>query len=38
MKRIFVSLAIAILLLIVLASIAYAATGVTDPAVLKELA
>jgi hypothetical protein len=38
MKRIVVSLAIAMLLLIVLASIAYAATGVTDPVVLKELA
>ena len=38
MKKIFVSFAIAMLLLVVLASIAYAATGVTDPVVLKELA
>lgn len=38
MKKIFVSLAVAMLLLAVAASIAYAATGVTDPAVLKDLA
>jgi len=38
MKKIVVSLAVAALLLVVLAGIAYAATGVTDPAVLKELA
>lgn len=38
MKKIFVSLALATLLLIVLAGIAYAATGVTDPAVLQQLA
>jgi len=38
MKKIFVSTGIAMLLLIILASVAYAATGVTDPVVLKELA
>lgn len=38
MKKILVSTGIAMLLLIVLASIAYAATGVTDPVVLKDLA
>ena len=38
MKKLLVSLAIAVLLLVVLGSIAYAATGVTDPVVLKELA
>ncbi len=38
MKKLLVSLAAAVLLLVILASIAYAATGVTDPVVLKELA
>jgi hypothetical protein len=38
MKKILVSLAVAMLLLLVLAGIAYAATGVTDPVVLKDLA
>ena len=38
MKKILVSTGIAVLLLIVLASIAYAATGVTDPVVLANLA
>lgn len=38
MKKILISLAITTLLLVVLASIAFAATGVTDPVVLKELA
>jgi len=38
MKKIFVSTGIAMLLLIILVSVAYAATGVTDPVVLKELA
>jgi hypothetical protein len=38
MKTILVSAGIAVLLLLVLASVAYAATGVTDPVVLKELA
>jgi hypothetical protein len=38
MKKILVSLAVAMLLVIVLASIAYAATGITDPVVLKDLA
>jgi len=38
MKKIFVSTGIAVLLLIILASVVYAATGVTDPVVLKELA
>jgi len=38
MKKIFVSTGIAMLLLIILASAAYAATGVTDPEVLKDLA
>jgi hypothetical protein len=38
MKKLFVSLAVAVLLLVVLASIAYAATGVTDPMVLQQLA
>jgi hypothetical protein len=38
MKKILVSLVVAALLLVVLASIAYAATGVTDPAVLRDLA
>jgi hypothetical protein len=37
MKKIFVSTGIAMLLLIILASVVYAATGVTDPVVLKEL-
>ena len=38
MKKIFVSTGIAVLLLIILASVVYAATGVTDPVVLTELA
>jgi hypothetical protein len=38
MKKLLVSLAVALLLLVVLASIAYAATGVTDPVVLTQLA
>ena len=38
MKKILVSLAAAMLLLVVIVSIAYAATGVADPAVLKDLA
>jgi hypothetical protein len=38
MKKILVSTAVAVSLLIVLAGIAYAATGVTDPVVLKDLA
>lgn len=38
MKKIVVSLAVAALLLVVLAGIAYAATGVTDPVVLADLA
>jgi len=38
MKKILVSTGIAALLLIILASVVYAATGVTDPVVLKELA
>jgi len=38
MKKILVSTGIAMLLLIALAGVAYAATGVTDPVVLKELA
>jgi hypothetical protein len=38
MKKILVSLAVALLLLVTLAGIAYAATGVADPAVLKDLA
>ena len=38
MKKILVSTGIAVLLLVVLASVVYAATGVTDPVVLKELA
>jgi hypothetical protein len=38
MKKLLVSLVVAILFLVVLGSIAYAATGVTDPVVLKELA
>jgi hypothetical protein len=38
MKKLLVSLAAAILLLFVLAGIAYAATGVTDPVVLSQLA
>jgi hypothetical protein len=38
MKKLLVSLAVAMLLLVVLASIAYAATGVTDPVVLQQLA
>jgi len=38
MKKIFASIGIAVLLLIILASVVYAAAGVTDPAVLKELA
>jgi hypothetical protein len=37
MKKILVSTGITMLLLIVLASIAYAATGVTDPVVLRDL-
>ena len=36
MKKILVSIGIAMLLLIILAGIAYAATGVTDPIVLKD--
>lgn len=38
MKKLLISLAVAMLLLIILAGIAYAATGVTDPVVLKDLA
>ena len=38
MKKIVVSFAVAALLLIIIAGIAYAATGVTDPTVLAELA
>jgi hypothetical protein len=38
MKKLLVSTGIAVLLLIILASIVYAATGVTDPVVLRELA
>lgn len=38
MKKILVSITVAVLLLVIVASIAYAATGVTDPVVLKELA
>jgi len=38
MKKLLMSLAAAILLLLVLAGIAYAATGVTDPVVLSQLA
>jgi hypothetical protein len=38
MKKILVSLVVAMLLVVILASMAYAATGVTDPVVLKELA
>jgi len=38
MKKIFVSTGIAMLLLVILVSVVYAATGVTDPVVLKELA
>jgi hypothetical protein len=38
MKKILVSLAVAMLFLVIAAGIAYAATGVTDPTVLRELA
>ena len=38
MKKILISLAVAVLLLVILASIAYAATGVADPVVLRQLA
>ena len=38
MKKLLVSIAVAVLLLVVAAGIAYAATGVTDPAVLRQLA
>ena len=38
MKKILVSVAVAMLLLVALASIAYAATGITDPAVLQQIA
>ena len=38
MKKLLVSTGIVVLLLLVVASVAYAATGVTDPAVLRELA
>ncbi len=38
MKKILISTAVAVSLLLVLAGIAYAATGVTDPVVLTELA
>jgi len=38
MKKILISLAAAVLLLVILASIAYAATGVTDPVLLSHLA
>jgi hypothetical protein len=38
MKKILISLAAAVLLLVIVAGIAYAATGVADPAVLKDLA
>jgi len=37
MKKLLISTGIAVLLLIILASIAYAATGATNPVVLKEL-
>ena len=38
MKKVLVSLAAAMVLVVVLASIAYAATGVTDPTILAQLA
>jgi hypothetical protein len=38
MKKIFGSIIVAILLMIVLATVAFAGTGVTDPKVLRELA
>ena len=38
MKKLLVSLGVAMLLLVVIVSIAYAATGVADPVVLKDLA
>ena len=38
MKKLLVSLAVAMLLVVVLASIAYAATGISDPVVLQQLA
>ena len=38
MKKILVSVGVAMLLLVVIVSIAYAATGVADPVVLKDLA
>ena len=38
MKKIIVSLGVAMLLLVVIVSMAYAATGVADPVVLKDLA
>ena len=38
MKKLLVSLAVALLLLVVLGGVAYAATGVTDPVVLRQLA
>lgn len=38
MKKLMVAVGIVVLLLLVLASVAYAATGVTDPGVLRELA
>lgn len=38
MKKLFVSTGIAVLLLVILAGVAYAATGTTDPSVLRDLA
>jgi hypothetical protein len=38
MKKLLVSTGVVVLLLLIVASVAYAATGVTDPSVLKELA
>jgi hypothetical protein len=38
MKKLLVSLAGAVLLLVIAASVVYAATGVTDPVVLQQLA
>ena len=38
MKKLLVSLCIAVLLVVIVAGIAYAATGVSDPAVLRQLA
>ena len=38
MKKLLISLAVAMLLLVIAAGIAYAATGVTDPVVLRQIA